>query len=117
MLSHTFFSVISTIMRGNTYFGYLIIKSVQTLKTYLIFFSSKFLFYYEILNGYFVSCYFSRPVGIYKQDYINELYRRFNNDETDDPITAPPLPDWCELDDSSDLDDFDDIQEAGSTSL
>jgi mRNA-capping enzyme len=36
----------------------------------------------------------SRPPGIYKQDYINELYKRYG-DEDDDPLRAPSLPDWC----------------------
>lgn len=36
----------------------------------------------------------ARPPGIYKQDYINELFRRYG-DEDDEPLQAPPLPDWC----------------------
>ncbi|XP_075158681.1 RNA guanylyltransferase and 5'-phosphatase mRNA capping enzyme [Haematobia irritans] len=41
-----------------------------------------------------------RPPGIYKQDYINELYRRY--DDEDDAPPAPELPDWClEYDDSN----------------
>ncbi|XP_061397952.1 mRNA-capping enzyme [Musca vetustissima] len=40
-----------------------------------------------------------RPPGIYKQDYINELYRRYDDEE--DAPTAPELPGWClEYDDS-----------------
>lgn len=35
----------------------------------------------------------SRPPGIYKQDYINELFSRY--DDIDDAITAPELPQWC----------------------
>lgn len=35
----------------------------------------------------------NRPPGIYKQDYLKELYRRFEDDEEAPP--APPLPDWC----------------------
>jgi mRNA-capping enzyme len=35
----------------------------------------------------------ARPPGIYKQDYIVELYRRY--DEEDDATSAPPLPEWC----------------------
>lgn len=35
----------------------------------------------------------ARPPGIYKQDYIKELYRRY--DDVDDAPTAPALPDWC----------------------
>lgn len=42
-----------------------------------------------------------RPVGIYKQDYLTELYSRY--DDVDDTPPAPNLPDWCiESDDSHD---------------
>lgn len=34
-----------------------------------------------------------RPPGIYKQDYIQELYKRY--DDINDAPTAPDLPDWC----------------------
>ncbi|KAJ8934938.1 hypothetical protein NQ314_013097 [Rhamnusium bicolor] len=37
----------------------------------------------------------SRPPGIYKQDYINELFRRYGNIK-DVPV-APALPEWCEV--------------------
>lgn len=41
----------------------------------------------------------SRPPGIYKEDYIRELYRRYD-DEEDAPL-PPDMPDWCfEFDDS-----------------
>lgn len=41
----------------------------------------------------------ARPPGIYKQDYINELFRRYESEE--DTIQAPPLPSWSlEYDDS-----------------
>jgi mRNA-capping enzyme len=36
----------------------------------------------------------ARPPGIYKQDYINELFKRYG-DEDDDPLHAPELPSWC----------------------
>lgn len=36
----------------------------------------------------------SRPPGIYKQDYINELFNRYG-DEDDEPLHAPELPEWC----------------------
>lgn len=57
-----------------------------------------------------------RPVGIYKQDYINELYKRY--DEIKDATLAPPTPDWCIEDNNvpNNLDDFDDAQDDGSTS-
>lgn len=35
----------------------------------------------------------ARPPGIYKQDYIIELYKRYEDE--DDATTAPPLPEWC----------------------
>lgn len=33
-----------------------------------------------------------RPPGIYKQDYIVELFQRYSDEE---PILAPERPDWC----------------------
>ncbi|XP_064652771.1 mRNA-capping enzyme-like [Lineus longissimus] len=46
----------------------------------------------------------ARPPGIYKQDYLDELYRRYGDPE--DTPNAPPLPDWCtESDDTGSLDD------------
>lgn len=36
----------------------------------------------------------ARPPGIYKQDYLQELFRRY--DEEENTIPAPPLPDWCD---------------------
>ncbi|XP_034937783.1 mRNA-capping enzyme-like [Chelonus insularis] len=45
-----------------------------------------------------------RPPGIYKEDYIKELYRRYD-DESDAP-PAPPRPAWClEYDDSKEDDE------------
>lgn len=35
----------------------------------------------------------ARPPGIYKQDYINELFRRY--DDEDDATQAPQRPTWC----------------------
>jgi len=35
----------------------------------------------------------ARPPGIYKEDYIQELYRRY--DDTKDIPRAPPRPSWC----------------------
>lgn len=34
-----------------------------------------------------------RPPGIYKQDYLEELCRRYSEVEFTPP--APELPDWC----------------------
>nr|XP_023025890.1 mRNA-capping enzyme [Leptinotarsa decemlineata] len=61
----------------------------------------------------------ARPVGIYKKDYIDELYRRY--DDFDEAPPSPSIPDWClESDDTPDsysLDDFDDgVPEMASTS-
>ncbi|XP_065565375.1 mRNA-capping enzyme-like isoform X2 [Artemia franciscana] len=35
-----------------------------------------------------------RPPGIYKQDYLDELYKRWGN-EDNAILSCPPLPDWC----------------------
>lgn len=48
----------------------------------------------------------ARPPGIYKQDYINELYKRYG-DEDDDVTTAPLLPGWC-LDEEDEMDEYND---------
>ncbi|CAG9121503.1 unnamed protein product [Plutella xylostella] len=45
-----------------------------------------------------------RPPGIYKQDYIQELYRRY--DDAEFTPSAPPRPDWCN-EDEVDYDDDD----------
>lgn len=42
-----------------------------------------------------------RPPGIYKQDYIKELFSRYEEDEEDIP-EAPPRPDWCEEEEDED---------------
>ncbi|KAM8718795.1 hypothetical protein ACLKA7_001496 [Drosophila subpalustris] len=42
----------------------------------------------------------ARPPGIYKQDYINELFRRYEDEE--DAPQAPEQPNWClDYDDSN----------------
>ncbi|CAH0726426.1 unnamed protein product, partial [Brenthis ino] len=46
-----------------------------------------------------------REPGIYKQDYLEELYRRY--DEIDSTIAAPPRPDWCNEEEVIDYDDDD----------
>lgn len=43
----------------------------------------------------------ARPPGIYKQDYLQELFYRYG--DVEDTPAAPPLPDWC--DESEDVDD------------
>lgn len=45
------------------------------------------MFFFIILNYVYF-----RPPGIYKQDYIVELFQRYSDEE---PILAPELPDWC----------------------
>lgn len=43
----------------------------------------------------------ARPPGIYKEDYIRELYRRYDDEEDAPP--PPEMPDWCfEYDDRVD---------------
>uniref|UniRef100_A0A2P2HXK1 mRNA guanylyltransferase n=2 Tax=Hirondellea gigas TaxID=1518452 RepID=A0A2P2HXK1_9CRUS len=45
----------------------------------------------------------ARSPGIYKQDYINELYKRYAEDES--PMTGPELPNWhTECDDTDQKD-------------
>lgn len=46
----------------------------------------------------------ARPPGIYKEDYLKELYRRY--DDIADAPPPPNLPDWC----------FDEEVECGSQS-
>jgi mRNA-capping enzyme len=36
----------------------------------------------------------ARSPGIYKQDYLNELLRKYG-DESSTSIDAPPRPEWC----------------------
>lgn len=43
----------------------------------------------------------ARPPGIYKEDYLQELYKRFDN--ADDTPMAPALPDWCNGEQLSEL--------------
>lgn len=44
-----------------------------------------------------------RPPGIYKQDYLLELFTRYGDAE--DTPSAPPLPEWCSESDDGDRDD------------
>ncbi|PZC83256.1 hypothetical protein B5X24_HaOG208020 [Helicoverpa armigera] len=50
-----------------------------------------------------------RPPGIYKQDYLQELFRRY--DEIELTPAAPALPDWCHEEEE----DFDDDVPSNST--
>lgn len=34
-----------------------------------------------------------RPTGIYKEDYLQELFNRYDDVSATPP--APPMPDWC----------------------
>ncbi|XP_064483441.1 mRNA-capping enzyme-like [Ornithodoros turicata] len=45
----------------------------------------------------------ARPSGIYKDDYLRELFRRYGDIEDTPP--PPMIPDWCHDDDSADVDD------------
>ncbi|KAG5276547.1 hypothetical protein AALO_G00106940 [Alosa alosa] len=58
----------------------------------------------------------SRPPGIYKADYLKELFRRYG--EVEDAPPAPELPDWCFDDDNGDVDDDGNVigQDSGPSS-
>ncbi|KAL8186243.1 UNVERIFIED_CONTAM: hypothetical protein K2H54_066595 [Gekko kuhli] len=45
----------------------------------------------------------ARPPGIYKGDYLKELFRRYGDAE--DAPAAPPLPEWCFDEEEEDEDD------------
>ncbi|XP_076169407.1 mRNA-capping enzyme-like [Ptiloglossa arizonensis] len=47
----------------------------------------------------------ARPPGIYKADYIQELFRRY--DDVEDAPDPPPRPEWCLEYDDSDIEDRD----------
>ena len=53
----------------------------------------------------------ARPPGIYKTDYIQELYRRY--DDIEDAPPAPPRPSWCL---ESNYEDDDDDRDDGGPS-
>lgn len=56
-----------------------------------------------------------RPPGIYKQDYLNELFKRYG--EEDETPEAPALPDWCtEFDGTEDVDDDGNVVKNGESS-
>ncbi|XP_029352749.1 mRNA-capping enzyme isoform X2 [Echeneis naucrates] len=45
----------------------------------------------------------ARAPGIYKGDYLKELFRRYGDEE--DTPSAPALPEWCFEDDDGEMDD------------
>uniref|UniRef100_A0A3B3TG90 mRNA-capping enzyme n=1 Tax=Paramormyrops kingsleyae TaxID=1676925 RepID=A0A3B3TG90_9TELE len=45
----------------------------------------------------------ARPPGIYKGDYLKELFRRYG--DVEDTPAPPPLPDWCFEDEGDEVDD------------
>lgn len=45
----------------------------------------------------------ARAPGIYKGDYLKELFRRYGDEE--DAPAAPTLPEWCFEDDGGEVDD------------
>ncbi len=45
----------------------------------------------------------ARAPGIYKGDYLKELFRRYGDEEDAPP--APELPEWCFDDDDGEVDD------------
>lgn len=47
----------------------------------------------------------ARPPGIYKADYIKELFRRY--DDEDDALPAPELPAWCYEEEEDDESEYD----------
>ncbi|XP_053382775.1 mRNA-capping enzyme-like [Mercenaria mercenaria] len=54
----------------------------------------------------------ARPPGIYKQDYLQELFLRYG--DIDDTPAAPPLPGWCDESEDGIDDDGNMIAEDGS---
>lgn len=57
----------------------------------------------------------ARPPGIYKEDYIKELFRRY--DEEDEAPPPPQLPSWCFEEDEDDEPRYDpNSQQSGRTS-
>lgn len=55
----------------------------------------------------------SRPPGIYKQEYINELFKRYGDEE--DTLMAPALPEWC-FEEEETPDDYESHDQQPSTS-
>lgn len=45
----------------------------------------------------------ARPPGIYKGDYLKELFRRYGDE--DDAPSPPELPEWCFEEDEEEDDD------------
>ncbi|XP_059165251.1 mRNA-capping enzyme-like [Physella acuta] len=47
----------------------------------------------------------ARPPGIYKQDYLDELFRRYGDGDPEERPQAPALPSWCTESDDTEVDD------------
>ncbi|GAA6098432.1 mRNA-capping enzyme isoform X1 [Tachysurus ichikawai] len=58
----------------------------------------------------------ARAPGIYKEDYLKELFRHYG--DVDDTPAAPELPDWCFEDGNDDVDDDGNVigQDSGPSS-
>ena len=46
----------------------------------------------------------AREPGIYKESYLKDIYKRYGGDEDDAP-PPPELPDWCEEEEESKVDE------------
>ncbi|TRY59183.1 hypothetical protein DNTS_032428 [Danionella cerebrum] len=55
----------------------------------------------------------ARPPGIYKGDYLKELFRRYG--DVEDAPAAPSLPDWCFDEEEEEDDDGEEQQGTGSS--
>lgn len=54
----------------------------------------------------------ARPPGIYKEDYLKEIYKRYSGDPDEAP-PAPELPEWCIEDDNGFDEDGEPLEENG----
>ncbi|XP_030411774.1 mRNA-capping enzyme isoform X5 [Gopherus evgoodei] len=56
----------------------------------------------------------ARPPGIYKGDYLKELFRRYG--DVDDAPPPPELPEWCFDEDDEEEEEDDDVKTGGQES-
>ncbi|KAJ9574878.1 hypothetical protein L9F63_007941, partial [Diploptera punctata] len=56
-----------------------------------------------------------RPPGIYKEDYLEELFRRYCKDDVIDPPEPPMLPEWCTDSNDDEEEDSNDRGSSGDT--